>query len=855
MTTEPAVVDDGPFGFLKGDQDAILRAFVELASVATFMVTTEGKLTYANRACGELLGYEPSELLGLDFRTLVHRDDLLVATTQAAELVSGTITSYRVQRRYIRKDGEPVWVICSVSLLRSAYAPESFFSVQAIDINAQKLAEAALAESERRWEFALDSAGQGVWEADIENNTVHYSPTWKRIRGYAPHDDIDSSAGNWLARVHPDDRDRIRDIIEKQNSGEIKRNAFEYRERHKDGHYIWILSLGAPDIWDADGRPKRVIGTDTDITQLKLAEQTTKRLAHRLELALKVSKIGVFEGNLRTGELIWDDRVREIFGVPPDREDLRAEDWEKSIHPEDLPIALGALNAAVAEKGTFSQRFRIVRPSGEIRFVTSQATYFEEADGTPKFVGANEDVTEEVALAEGLKSANILAEARNIELEAAKARIETQSLHDALTGLPNRRYLDEVLNQHVSNAAGISKAGLALLHIDLDRFKQINDTLGHVAGDAMLKHVARLLLDAAGIGNFVARVGGDEFIVVCLNETDVGRLANLADLIISKIQRPVPYEGHFCRFGASIGIAIETGGAIDTRRVLINGDMALYRAKGRGRNRYEFFSKALQHEAESTKRIADDILRGLEQQEFVPYYQPVVDAKTFEVVGAEALVRWNHPIEGLLPPSRFLKIAEELDVLAAIDRTILEVAITDFGRWKKLGLPISSISVNVSLRRLNDEGLIPSLRALAIEPGSISFEFLESIFLDEFDDRVAFNIDALRAMGIGIDVDDFGTGHTSFVSLLKLNPRRFKIDRQLISPISENSEQRRLVASIVEIGRTLGIKVVAEGVETMAQATILRDVGCDYLQGYAFARPMPADDLTNWLKSPVNLPV
>lgn len=824
---------------------ALLRSFVEYASVPSFLVTAGGTLTFANRACEQLLGFSREELIGVDFRTLVHPGDLDAANDQIAELLAGKVSTFQSECRYLRNTGEPVWVLTSVAHFHDQ-SGLSFLSVQAVNIEIQKQAEARLAESERRWAFALDSAGQGVWEADIVNNTVHYSPTWKRIRGYEPDEDVDSSAGTWLQRVHPDDRERIKQLTEGQNSGAIKRNAFEYREKHKAGHYIWISSNGAPEAWDENGVPTRVIGTDTDITQRKLAEEETKRLAHRLELALKVSRIGVFEGNLSTGELLWDERIREIFGVSAERVRLSAADWQSALHPEDAAEALAALLRAVSEKGVFTHKFRIVRPDGIIRTIMSHATYIEEADGTPKFVGANWDITEDEALAAGLIAANVLAEMRNSELEAAKARIEAQSLHDPLTGLPNRRYLDEVLSKFASAKTGES-VRLGILHVDLDRFKQINDTLGHVAGDAMLNHVARTLSDIAGAENFVARVGGDEFVIVCVSYRAADDLAALADAIIKRIQQPVPYLGHLCRFGASIGIAMEQGPQLDAGRMLINGDMALYRAKERGRNRYEFFSPALQKEVETTKRIADDILRGIEQGEFVAYYQPVVEAASFAVIGVEALVRWKHPTDGLLAPAQFLKIAEDMNVLATLDRKVLEQAIRDFNLWHTAGLPIQSVSVNVSFRRLLDEGLVPSLRALDFKPGTIAFEFLESIFLDEFDERVAWNIDAIKEMGIGIDVDDFGTGHTSFVSLLKLNPRRFKIDRQLIAPIAESLEQRRLVASIIEIGKTLKIQVVAEGVETLAQANILRAIGCDFLQGYLFGRPMAADDLAGSL--------
>ncbi|MEO9231666.1 MAG: EAL domain-containing protein [Devosia sp.] len=706
-----------------------------------------------------------------------------------------------------------------------------------------------LTGDEHRWDFALESAGQGSWEADIANNTVYYSPTWKRIRGYDPEEYVDSSSEVWLARVHPDDRERIQETIRKQNSGEIKRNAFEYRERHKTGHYIWISSNGAPVAWAPDGSPTKLIGTDTDITARKEAEERTRKLAHRLELALEVSQVGVFEGNLQTGELLWDDRIHDIFGIPRERAGLRDTEFDRALYPEDKARVQAALSEAVRKRRTFSERFRIIRPDGEVRTVMSHAAYFQDADGTPKFVGANWDVTADVLLAERLKAANVLAEARNLELEAVKARIEDQSLHDALTGLPNRRYLEQVLERAATKELAGPERGLALLHVDLDRFKQINDTLGHMAGDTVLKHVAYVLLEAAGLSNVVARVGGDEFIVVCLNETDEARLGALAAKIIGELQQPVVYEGRNCRFGGSIGIAIEAGWQIDPRRLLVNADIALSRAKKRGRNRFEFFSKVLQDEIESTKRIADDILRGVEEGEFIPYYQPLVDAGTFEVASVEALVRWSHPTEGLLAPGHFLKIAEDLNVLATIDRQILEQSMRDLDAWDRAGLVVPSVSVNVSLRRLDDDLLIPSLRALQIAPGRIAFEFLESIFLDEFDDKIATNIDAIREMGIDIVVDDFGTGHTSFVSLLKLNPSRFKIDRQLISPITERHDQRRLVASIIEIGKTLGIRVVAEGVENMQQAEILRDLGCDLLQGFAFARPMKAPDLVSWLRA------
>lgn len=733
--------------------------------------------------------------------------------------------------------------------IRSGYTPEGEAILWGAchDITASRQIKEALERSESRWEMALETARQGVWDYDVANHIVSHSSTWYTLRGMVPTETDGDTHENWSERIHPDDRERVYELIRRQQAGEVGTLFYDYRERRPDGSYMWILCHGAPIEWGPDGRPTRIIGTDTDITLRKLAEEQMARLSRRLELALEVSRIGVFEADLESGEVFWDHRVREIYGVSSDRE-IGPTDWEQRLHPEDSERAQALVWDAVERQGQYHSEFRIVRPDGKIRTLRTQGVFYRDSNGRPKMLGANWDVTEEVAAKHDLERAKTLAEARNQELEAARARIEYNALHDTLTGLPNRRYLDEVLTRHAI-ACARSGSSVGLLHIDLDRFKQINDTLGHVAGDAMLVHVAHLLRANLRGDEFVARVGGDEFVVVCPSHETSRRLTTLAETIIEQVRRPVPYEGHLCRFGASIGIAAQKGSEVDPKLLLIDADIALYRAKGRGKNRYELFSEALQTEAVNLKRIADDILRGIEQSEFVPFYQPLLDAKTLEVVSVEALARWRHPTNGTLAPEAFLKIAEDLNAVTSIDRLILEQALTDFARWSAAGLPVPSVSVNVSFRRLYDQQLIANLRGLHIEPGTLSFELLESIFLDEPDELVKWNLDQIRELGIAIDIDDFGTGHASIVSLLKLNPRRFKIDRQFLTNISTSQGQRRLVRSLIDIGKSLGIEVVAEGVEALEQARVLRDLGCDVVQGYAFARPMPADALETLLRT------
>ncbi|WP_202327370.1 bifunctional diguanylate cyclase/phosphodiesterase [Mesorhizobium sp. 113-3-9] len=572
------------------------------------------------------------------------------------------------------------------------------------------------------------------------------------------------------------------------------------------------------------------------------------RLSRRLELALEASAIGVWEHDLETNHLTWDERVNEIYGKEADGKSRGYADWAGAIHPADLPRALADFDNAAAGQSTYSSEYRIVRPDGEIRHVRSRAIFYQTANNSPRMVGAEWDVTADVLLNTDLVRAKQLTESKNTELESAKARIEHVALHDALTNLPNRRYLDQVLEDYVRGAR-LNGSYAALLHIDLDRFKHINDTLGHAAGDAMLVHASSVLQSNVGDRGFVARIGGDEFIVLCTVHDDASQAASLAENIVEQMRRPVYYQGHQCRFGVSVGIAIDNDRDAGARQLLVNADIALYRAKRRGRNRYEFFSEELQSEIVNTKRIADEILAGLERDEFVVFYQPQFDAKTLEIVGVEALARWRHPEKGILTPDVFLKTAEELNVVSVIDGKVLQQSILDFDAWsaKKMGIP--RVSVNVSARRLQDENLLKSLRGLNIRKGTFSFELVESIFLDDDDDLVTWNVEQIKQLGIDIEIDDFGTGYASIVSLLKLQPRRLKIDRQLVAPIVNSPQQRQVVSSIIEIGKSLGVEIVAEGVETMEHASLLKGLGCDILQGYAFGHAMDSDGLRRFVRS------
>ena len=792
-----------------------------------------------------LLGYEPHELLGIYIKQIILSNDWDNALVKLRKLSTSKENGFSVERQYIHKDGSLVWVIASVSALPQPVASGlPAFAVQVTSIDKQMKAEQNAIDATTRWNFALDSAGQGVWDCDVKTDTWTYSPTWKQMRGIAADEELQLDDENWLKEIHPDDQALVLEQMAERFKASMDEVSYEYRQLHRDGHWMWILARGRVLDRDENGLPLRIIGTDTDVTHIRKRESELAVISHRLELALSTSQVGIWKYDIPNRATYWDKRSCEMFGIAYHEHPIPQGTWERLVHPDDFENSNQICVNGNATRESYSLDYRIIQDSGAVKYIRCRATFPLQDTDLTSVTGVMWDVTEDIERAEAFRSAKTLAEDKSRDLEVTRGHLEHASLHDSLTGLPNRRHLDSLLAKFQTG----SKQGhsLTLLHIDLDRFKQINDTKGHAAGDAVLVQTAMLLRTQFRNSDLVARIGGDEFVVLLSPSPDRRDLQNMVDRVIQVSIQPVLWQGQECRCGVSVGIA-ESSGDIDPKQLLINADIALYRAKGSGRNCAVHFTGILQDEIVANKQCADDMFNALERREFVPFYQPIINAKTREVSGVEALVRWQHPSRGLLTPDKFLNVAAELNAMGAIDFTVLEQALAHLKLWDSLGLNIPKISVNVSARQLGSEALMENLQTLDIEPGRVSFELLESIFLDDGDDVNTHNIAAVKKLGIGIDIDDFGTGHASIVSLIRLNPNRMKIDRQLTLNIVESESQRRLVRSLIEIGKSQNIEVCAEGVETSQHADILTELGCDYLQGYYFARPMPFSEIERFM--------
>jgi diguanylate cyclase (GGDEF)-like protein len=543
-----------------------------------------------------------------------------------------------------------------------------------------------------------------------------------------------------------------------------------------------------------------------------------ENLIRQLGLALEASGIGIWQHNISRNQTRWDEQLKAIYGVPKGPLDVV---WLDSVHPEDVEATNHIFQTAIRQKTDYASQFRIIRPDHSIRHIRSRARYFIDVNGEPCFIGAEWDVTEDVL--------------RNQELQQRQAEARYAADHDYLTGLLNRRSFDTALATLAQNP----DTHVSICHIDIDRFKEINDRLGHAGGDIVLHHLSLILSQTVGDKDVAARLGGDEFAVLCVDSSDCS-IDGVAKRIQSALEQPIPVNGQFPTVQCSIGIA--SAKSNDLTKLLSHSAVALYQAKRNGRNRCETFSPAMASNMAGERQLVADLRAALEVGQVVPFYQVQVDAKTLKISGIEALARWRHPSRGLLQPAEFLAIATNNSLIAAIDEAILKAVLVDVDLWSMRGVEVPRISVNLSAERLNDPLLIEKLNRLNIPAGRISFELIETIFLDSLNDQIKANLEGIRDLGIEIEIDDLGSGHASLLGLVELRPDRVKIDRQLVAPILQSVTRRRLVGSLVDIAKTLDIQVVAEGVETFEHADVLADLGVEFLQGYAFGRPEVAHD-------------
>lgn len=435
-----------------------------------------------------------------------------------------------------------------------------------------------------------------------------------------------------------------------------------------------------------------------------------------------------------------------------------------------------------------------------------------------------------------------------IEQKKTEQRLLKLAHFDPLTGLANRSLFHSRLEENIAHAKRVQDK-LALLLLDLDHFKEINDSLGHPVGDVLLCKVGEQLSACIRETDIVARLGGDEFVIIATHLRDDENASNLAQRIIDAIKKGVELESQWLSTSTSIGIAIYPRDGTDADELLKNADLALYQAKDAGRGGYRFFDPQLNAQVQSRKALQKDLEKALQSQSLEVYFQPILDASSAQVVGAEALLRWRHPERGFIPPDVFIPIAESSGLIGSLGEWVLRNACTQHSKWREAGLPAIQIAVNISSVQFRRGDLVDSIANIidesGIHPCFLDLEITESMLM-EVGKPVRSLLHGLHALGVKLAIDDFGTGYSSLAYLKRFPVDKLKIDRSFVGDITNDPDDATIARAVISLGKSLNLVTVAEGVETKAQLEFLRREKCDQVQGYYFSRPIPGDEFCSW---------
>lgn len=432
----------------------------------------------------------------------------------------------------------------------------------------------------------------------------------------------------------------------------------------------------------------------------------------------------------------------------------------------------------------------------------------------------------------------------------AEAMIRQMALHDSLTGLANRNLLQQRLDEALKMAQRLRKK-IAVMFLDLDLFKPVNDIYGHAAGDKLLRVVAERLTECAREVDTVARLGGDEFAIIFTNLGDEFDITDIAQRILDSIQEPITIDSNVLQVGTSIGISFFPHDSTDPDELIRMADVALYQAKDHGRRIYRLYDPEMDAAAKEEKNIELDLIRALKNNEFILHYQPQLDAIDYSLAGAEALIRWQHPEKGMIPPFNFITIAESSNIIIELGQWILDTACKQAKIWEDAGLPPFRVCINISARQFQSKDFIQSveksIELTGVNPEWLELEITEGMVL-ESSEAVIHKLEKLSELGITLAIDDFGTGYSSLAYLKRFPVHQLKIDQSFIRDIAEDHDDAAITDAVIRLGHSLGLKVVAEGVETEEHVHILRQKGCDVLQGYFFSKPVPVDEFEAWMK-------
>jgi diguanylate cyclase (GGDEF)-like protein/PAS domain S-box-containing protein len=684
----------------------------------------------------------------------------------------------------------------------------------------RKADAAALAEKDAALAALFETGTAGIAEVDI--------PSGKFVRVNRRFCEMMRREAAELLTMRPGDimPAEHRAAVEADVRAALKRHGkWEAEVRHllPDGEILWARVGASIWKWDENGAPRRRIAVVQDITESVKVKERLKTSEELIRLGHQVGKIGSFSRDLKTGLITCSRETLDILGLPPDGGGSRTfESWLSRIAPEDQARVSAQIKAALQRgEPEIAVEHRIVRSdTGKLRHIELRARYFYDESGQPiRSVGVAIDVTER---------------------KHAEEQLSFAARHDALTGLANRALFGETLS--AATARALQGQDFAVLCLDLDRFKDVNDALGHAGGDQLLVEAARRLREELRADDLLARLGGDEFAVIQSTLCDPGEAGRLAARLVERVREPFEICGQRVTVGVSIGVALAPRDGADCEQLLRAADLALYHAKAQTNSGWRFFEPGMSNALLRRRELEADLRAALEKDEFELFYQPVLDVSSLKIRTFEALIRWRHPVRGLVTPDRFVPLCEDVGLIAEVGAWVLRRACLDAKTWPQaIGVAVNISGVQFSRGRL-DRVVEAALRESGLEFGRLELEITETSLLKDSETTIAM-LHKIKALGVSVAMDDFGAGHSSLGYLQSFPFDKVKIDRAFAKGVDKSAKSVAIVKAMLDLCAALGIATTIEGVETESQFQAFARMGAETVQGYLFSPPRPAESV------------
>ncbi|CAM8665021.1 COG5001 Predicted signal transduction protein containing a membrane domain, an EAL and a GGDEF domain [Comamonadaceae bacterium] len=820
------------------DQQTLLeyRAILENASVG-ILFTRDRKVLHCNPRFNEIFGYAEGELQGQPGRVfyLSDTDYTRMGEVAGPRLTRGEPVSLEFTMR--RKDDTPIDCHMRIKPVNPHNSAEGTIWIFE-DITERKKAESALQQLIHRQDAILENASVGIMFT--RNGLIELTnPRFDAILGWPP----GALLGQKTRVFFSSDEDH--QAFAEHAGGTLASGALmetEWLNSRHDGSQVWCRHLAKAVTTTADNRT--TIWITEDISEKKAAadallqahqvleqrvEERTRELqdAHqRMQVVIDSSTLAIYTQDQQGHVLSWNTAAEKLF---------------KLLRQETLD------NPSIFSQLVESPELQALREQAlEGRKVVNTELQLDLHGGQALELSLNI-----VALhGQAGQAYGVLTMASDIsERKANERKVAFMAYHDALTGLPNRQLLEDRLEVAMAQADR-AKTKVSLLFLDLDNFKRINDTLGHAIGDSLLQEVAQRLRTCVRESDTISRQGGDEFVVLLNALKDKDAALPVIAKLLDRLDEPFYTDGHELATSASIGVTVypDDGQDFDTLRK--KADMAMYRAKEAGRNTYRYFNEAMNAEAKEHLHLRNGLRRALERNELVLHYQPQIDLPTGRIFGAEALIRWNHPDLGMVSPARFIPVAEDSGLIVPIGDWVMSEACRQAMSWYRQGLPALLMAVNVSVAQFNrgnlEEALVKVLLESGMNPQNLELELTESLLIQNVD-HVLAALKRLKGLGVQLAIDDFGTGYSSLSYLKRFDIDKLKIDQSFVRDLVADPEDTAIVNAIIQMAKSMGLKTIAEGVETPDIVKLLQRFGCDEAQGFFFARPMPADAFASFV--------